>query len=49
MSNVGPQKMRDPEDSFHLQLAKAIQTWLWIEGELNLFHYTQLHLSSASP
>ena len=26
--------MRDPEDSFHLQLAKAIQTWLWIEGEL---------------
>jgi hypothetical protein len=24
----------DAEDSFLLQLAKAIQTWLWIEGEL---------------
>ncbi len=24
----------EPEDPFLLQLAKAIQTWLWVEGEL---------------
>jgi hypothetical protein len=34
MSNVRPQKTMDIEDPFLLQLAKAIQTWLWIETEI---------------
>jgi hypothetical protein len=28
----------DDEDSFMLQLAKAIQTWLWVESELYLIY-----------
>lgn len=43
----------DAEDSFLLQLAKAIQAWLWIEGELYSFYSVFMqgansHLISAT-
>ncbi|CAN0457422.1 unnamed protein product, partial [Phaeothamnion confervicola] len=43
----------DDEDTFHLQLAKTIQAWLWIEAELYLLYAMLMrgantHLISAT-
>jgi hypothetical protein len=37
----------DPEDSFLLELAKAIQTWLWVESEM--YSLYSMFMQGANP